>query len=85
MVCYVFVLIRKGFGDLRRKFLNAAEVSLKAVVHCYYYGECRGKRVMNCLTRPRIALVALREGVGDLGRNWLEKTSRSRHIETALY
>ena len=40
---------------------------------------------MNCLTRPRIALVALREGVGDLGRNWLEKTSRSRHIETALY
>ena len=23
--------------------------------------------------------------IGDLGRNWLEKTSRSRHIETALY
>ena len=33
----------------------------------------------------RCVLGFLREGVGDLGRNWLEKTSRSRHIETALY
>ena len=33
----------------------------------------------------RCVLGFLSEGVGDLGRNWLEKTSRSRHIETALY
>ena len=51
------VLIRKGYGDLGRNWLDGV----------------------------RCVLGFLREGVGDLGRKWLEKTSRSRHIETALY
>ena len=43
------------------------------------------RRLRYTSANVRCVLGFLREGVGDLGRNWLEKTSRSRHIETALY
>ena len=64
------------FGCLRQWFRPRAYLGWIA---------CDGVRCGRYTSTNLRVLGFLSEGVGDLGRNWLEKTSRSRHIETALY